>query len=375
LLIDRLPQHGVTRVAHVRTEEQRLRDLEKIKQYRDLENSIRTNALSGTYDTTLFHLTTELLRLNPEHYTVWNIRRRCLTSALLTNRSSQQRPNIQGGAPEAEDHHSDVTVLKSELAFTIPLLKAFPKCYWIWGFRQWILSQAILRLTVPAARGIWQTELSLTSLMLNKDQRNFHAWGYRGIVVSRLESHELRGKSMAEEEFAYTTTMIRRNLSNFSAWHYRSQIIPRLLQERSADHQMRAAFLVKELSFVRDGLNLGPEDQSLWYYHHFLMSQIVDDGDEQIIARGMDVYEKAGYVRHEIDEIKDLLDDYADIKWIYEALLGYTLALERLEQRTERSDGRRHDLQTWLVKLKALDSMRIGRWNDLEAQLELEAIE
>ena len=126
---------------------------------------------------------------------------------------------------------------------------------------------------------------------------------------------------------------------------------------------------------MRDGLNLGPEDQSLWYYHHFLMSQIVDDGDEQIIARGMDVYEKAGYVRHEIDEIKDLLDDYADIKWIYEALLGYTLALERLEQRTERSDGRRHDLQTWLVKLKALDSMRIGRWNDLEAQLELEAIE
>ncbi|KND93006.1 Geranylgeranyl transferase type-2 subunit alpha [Tolypocladium ophioglossoides CBS 100239] len=267
-----MASHGVTRTAGARTEEQRQRDRRKIKKYRDLENQIRTHEVSGTYDHVLLQLTAELLRLNPEYYTIWNVRRRCLTSSLLTKQSSRRRPNVEGEASEDEGHESDVEVLKAELAFTIPLLMGFPKCYWIWDSRQWILSQAILRLTVPAARDIWETELGLTSMMLNKDQRNFHAWGYRRIVVAKLESPELRGKSMAEDEFAYTTKMIRRDLSNFSAWHNRSQIIPRLLQERGADPKMRAAFLVEELSLVRGGLNVGPEDQSLWYYHQFLIS-------------------------------------------------------------------------------------------------------
>lgn len=81
--------------------------------------------------------------------------------------------------------------------------------------------------------------------MLSKDQRNFHAWGYRRFVVAKLE-------------------MIGSNLSNFSAWHNRSQLIPRLLQERGADAKMRATFLNEALSFVREGLDVGPEDQRLW---------------------------------------------------------------------------------------------------------------
>lgn len=369
LLIDCLRQHGVTRGTRARTEEQRLQDLEKLKTYRDLENKIRTQAVSGTYDLVLFQLTTKLLRLNPEHYTIWNVRRRCLVSGLLTRAGDQQGSDAQDQALDSKNQESEANVLHSELAFTIPLLMQFPKCYWIWGFRQWILSQAIIRLPVPVTREIWRTELGLTSKMLDKDPRNFHAWGYRRIVVAKLESPELRGKSMAEDEFAYTTEMIGRNLSNFSAWHNRSQVIPALLEERGADDEMRAAFLAEELYFVRGALNVGPEDQSLWYYHQFLMSQLVDHGNRQTIARAFTVHEKAAYVRHEIDEIKDLLEDYASIKWIYEALLEYTLALERLEQRTERGDGRVRDLQTWLAKLRALDPMRTGRWNDVEREM------
>ena len=361
----------MTRVAGARTEEQRLRDLEKIRKYRELESQTRSLAESGTYGAVLHHLTTELLTLNPEYYTIWNLRRRCLISSFLTDPAAaeQEQPNIDGQA-EPRYQQPDRTcaaVLQSELAFTIPLLMGFPKCYWIWNFRQWILSQAILRLTVSAARSIWETELGLTSKMLSKDQRNFHAWGYRRIVVAKLESVELQGKSMAEDEFAYTTRMIRRNLSNFSAWHYRSKTIPRLLQERGVGPDMRAAFLAEELDLVREGLNVGPEDQSLWYYHKFLMLQIIDAGGPQsIIAHDMDVREKAAYVRREIDEIKDLLDDYPAVKWIYEALLEYTLVLEQQLEREEF--GGRGDVKAWLNKLRALDPMRTGRWNDLERQ-------
>lgn len=79
--------------------------------------------------------------------------------------------------------------------------------------------------------------------MLAKDQRNFHAWGYRRWVVSQLEGPELGGGSMVESEFQYTTDKIHANLSNFSAWHNRSQLILRLLSERGASDEERRKFL------------------------------------------------------------------------------------------------------------------------------------
>lgn len=119
----------------------------------------------------------------------------------------------------------------------------FPKCYWIWNYRLWVLNEATERLPTPAARKVWETELGLIGKMLHRDSRNFHAWGYRRFVVEQLENPQLGGESMVEAEFAYSTSKIEANLSNFSAWHHRSQLIPRLLKERNADDQARRSFL------------------------------------------------------------------------------------------------------------------------------------
>ncbi|ETR97527.1 protein prenylyltransferase [Trichoderma reesei RUT C-30] len=360
-----MASHGVTRTTRIRTEEQRLQDLEKIEKYRSLENQIRAQVAAGTYDLHLFDLTTKLLRQNPEYYTIWNVRRRCLLACRLSGAAHKTTSDAQGETsetPEAKTQQTDGDVLQTEIAFTMPLLMEFPKCYWIWNFRQWLLAQAIQRLPVPVARKIWETELGLVSKMLNKDQRNFHAWGYRRLVVAKLESPELDGKSMAEDEFAYTTKMIRQSLSNFSAWHNRSQLIPKVLEQRGADDRARAEFLTQELDLVRDALNVGPEDQSLWYYHQFLVSNIVGDGKRPSITPNLTVDERVAYLKHEIEEIKDLLEDYDDIKWIYEALSDYTVALQRLQQSNSNSG----DLQVWLSKLRALDPMRTGRWNDVQ---------
>ncbi|KAB5559943.1 hypothetical protein GE09DRAFT_72725 [Coniochaeta sp. 2T2.1] len=298
-----MASHGVARPIQARTEGQRLQELDKIRTYRELEDQIRVQAESGTYDLALLQLTTKLLRLSPEYFTVWNVRRRCLISGLLSGRSGGALPSkaspstspnaTTGPGPSsdasslsssdefqpdqhsstsmatADPHESDGNVLQSELAFTVPLLLRFPKSYWIWNFRRWILSQVILRLPVPIARKVWETELGLAAEMLDKDQRNFHAWAYRRYVVAKLESPELQGKSMAEDEFAYTTKLIGLDLSNFSAWHNRSQVVLRVLDERGADDEMRAAFLDKELSTVLDALNVGPDDQSLYITINF----------------------------------------------------------------------------------------------------------
>ena len=121
----------------------------------------------------------------------------------------------------------------------------FPKCYWLWNYRVWLLQEANKRLEPNIARELWNRELILVGKMLVKDSRNFHGWGYRRKVVSELESPKLNGRSMVESEFEYTTKMIHgdKGLSNFSAWHRRSKLIPRLLDERRVDDATRRQFL------------------------------------------------------------------------------------------------------------------------------------
>lgn len=274
--------------------------------------------------------------------------------------------SVEGNVEDNVEAHIDT--IQNELSFTIPLLVEFPKCYWIWKYRKWLLEQANTRLPPKAARSIWETELGLASKMLAKDRRNFHAWGYRRYVVAALENPLLGGRSMVEDEFAYTTKMIRGDLSNFSAWHSRSQLLLRLLEERGADDAARKAFLDEELGLIQDALNVGPDDQSLWYYHQYMMSQIVQPSEKSTIAPALTTSDRIAYVRGEIDNIKDLLEDYADTKWIYEALLEYTIALKHLGQ-NEGEELDVEDPKQWLAKVRALDPMRAGRWNDIEKQL------
>lgn len=219
----------MARPTRARTEEQYRRDQEKIQNFQALVGEVRGRARDRQFDLDTFQLTTQLLRLNPEYYTIWNNRRHCLFA--------------YGVKADQDQRSHDTLAIRSELEFTIPLLIEFPKCYWIWHHRLWTLQQAIKRLDKTTACTIWKEELGLVSKMLTKDQRNFHAWGYRRHVIAQLESPALEDRSLAESEFRYTTQKIESNLSNFSAWHNRSQLIPRLLTGRNADDNARKQFL------------------------------------------------------------------------------------------------------------------------------------
>ena len=128
-----------------------------------------------------------------------------------------------------------------------------------------------------------------------------------------------------------------------------------------------------ELEHIRGGLDVGPEDQSLWYYHQYLVLNILGflPASETIAPRlGRDA--RLTFVMREIANIKSLLEDFEDDQLLYEALADYTLGLCQL-------DGRRPDqaekasLGDWLAQLKKLDPMRMGRWADVERELDLEA--
>lgn len=166
--------------------------------------------------------------------------------------------------PEGQDASSDksrvgfiLDLMSSDLALFIPLLRKFPKCYWTWGYRLWILNKSKELLSPAEAYTFWQKELGLVGKMLTLDSRNFHGWEYRRKIVVALESfspgHVPGNGSMVEEEFAYTTRMIENNLSNFSAWHRRSKLIPQLLSKRQATGYERRNFLDqgKDSSFAQ----------------------------------------------------------------------------------------------------------------------------
>jgi geranylgeranyl transferase type-2 subunit alpha len=143
-----------------------------------------------------------------------------------------------------EDHDSQILdIIQLDLQFLFSLLLKFPKCYWIWNHRLWLLEQATLRLPPATARRLWGEELGLVGKMLTRDSRNFHGWGYRRTVIASLESKALNGNSMAQAEFDYTTKMIGLNLSNFSAWHNRSKLILSILNEKAATDEERHQML------------------------------------------------------------------------------------------------------------------------------------
>ena len=252
-------QHGVPRASakEERTAQAREKELKDIKIYQELVDLVNAKVrlkspnlvrwvmlmvlwvAEREFTPELLQKTTELLKRNPEYYTVWNHRRR-----IYANEFASLKMSVEAGDLTEEHRCSQVLdIIQLDLQFLFPLLIKFPKCYWIWNHRLWLLEQATIRLPVTTARQLWEEELGLVGKMLNRDSRNFHGWGYRRTVISSLESSSLKGKSMARSEFDYTTKMIGANLSNFSAWHNRAKLISRILDEESATKEERRKML------------------------------------------------------------------------------------------------------------------------------------
>ena len=269
----------------------------------------------------------------------------------------------------------EVTLLVTEdLNFLLPLLKLYPKCYWIWNHRSWLLATATLHLPTSKAIELWQGEMKLVTKMLALDSRNFHGWGYRRTAVAALE--ELKGSSLVEAEFEYTTKKVNENLSNFSAWHNRSQLIPRLLLSRQASSAERKALLDSELELITRALYTDPYDQSLWFYHQYLMSTL-DASNKQSVAilNPCSHEDRVGYLQQEIESVRDMLDGAEDCKYIYQALLEYGGRLVEMNHDNDSGgvDGEAgrviEEMTGWLEELRKIDPLREGRWKDLDRNM------
>ena len=177
-------------------------------------------------------------------------------------------------------------------------------------------------------------------------------------------------QSLVESEFEYTTKMIKTNLSNFSAWHNRSKLIPRLLNERQADDTARRQLFDSELALICTAINTDPFDQSIWYYHQYLMSTLSPTCPQQYrIVLDLSNLDRQRYYEHEMEYIKEIIEDEADCKWIYEELL--LLASSYFEIEGGMKAFTTLDMRSWLERLKSLDPLRKGRWDELGKSLDI----
>ncbi|RDW75741.1 hypothetical protein BP5796_06562 [Coleophoma crateriformis] len=388
-----MASHGVPRPSTITTkdEQARLKEEKDIKDYKTLVDLTSERE----YSLEVLELTSKLLTKNPEYYTIWNVRRRLLTYGLFSKPSDSSLPSMElpstsqtdttiTSSADSSSSSSQATppsqnsrmtgktgttleAIKNDLAFLVPLLMGWPKCYWIWNYRLWLLQQAKERLDMEIARAMWTQELGLVGKMLTRDNRNFHGWGYRRKIVAELESPELGGSSMVETEFEYTTKMFSASLSNFSALHTRSKLIPKLLNERRSDDGARLRFLTNEFDLIAKALWTDAYNQSAWFYHEYLMTNLLEPVRQSTITPNMSSTERSAYVVLQIENVKEMLEGEEECKWIYNALLGNTMALWQLEERSPMSDELQ-DCKTWLAELRKLDPLRRGRWDDLEKE-------
>lgn len=111
-----------------------------------------------------------------------------------------------------------------------------------------------------------------------------------------------------------------------------------------------------------------PYAQSAWFYYQFLMTTLTDYVGHATITPNFTIRDRSEYVTRQLAILTDMLDGAEDCKWIYNALIEYTMALCRMEEREPDIDEKR-DCKTWLTALRNLDPLRSGRWDDLDSSL------
>lgn len=119
---------------------------------------------------------------------------------------------------------------------------------------------------------------------------------------------------------------------------------------------------------MREALWTDSYDQSLWFYYQFLMSNLVGPVRSATIVPSLTFEDRADFITKQLVELQDLLDGAEDCKWIYNALFDYTKALIALQER-KASAEETNNLKVWLAELRKLDSLRTGKWDEMEKEL------
>lgn len=321
-------------------------------------------------------------------------------------------------------------LLEDDLALTEHALRAHPKVYWIWNHRMWCLTQypTATSSSAPAsssssssstnadadtdaATWLWERELKLVEKMLDLDARNFHGWNCRRTIIQHLalcilsadaSTSELactqpsfptllsepavvmraapavktKLVSLAENELAYALRKIESNFSNFSAWHQRTQLLPHVWAAKQLSVDQMHVHVDAEFERVKHAMYTDPSDQSVWFYHRWLVDITLaeqtpqQDREQHCITSHRQ--RKINVLHSEIGVIEELFELEPDSKWCAISLAHYNTLLATLYQGQTDTNAEHAIAQQASAKAKRLlqqlielDPDREHRYRDL----------
>ncbi|XP_075067251.1 geranylgeranyl transferase type-2 subunit alpha isoform X2 [Mixophyes fleayi] len=195
----------------------------------------------GELDKEALELTTQILALNPDFASLWNMRREVFLALGADRSDEEMRPLYLG-----------------ELSFLESCLRVNPKSYGTWYHRCWTMQH------MPEPD--WSRELTLCNRFLELDERNFHCWDYRRFVTQT-------SRVKLTDELEFTSSLIAKNFSNYSSWHYRSKLLPEIHPDPLRLGRVTENVLLSELELVQNAFFTDPNDQSAWFYHRWLLGR------------------------------------------------------------------------------------------------------
>lgn len=339
-------------------------------------------------------------------------------------------------AREQERTRRNQALLEDDLTLTEHALRAHPKVYWIWNHRMWCLTQypplpsssssssASASTSNSNAQWVWERELKLVEKMLDLDPRNFHGWNCRRAIVEHLAlsivacdpdltaqlqtgndkaqlafpsllSHPLviasdgtKAKllALADRELGYALRKIESNFSNFSAWHQRTKLLPHVWAARRLDVEAVDAQVDQELELIKQAMYTDPSDQSVWFYHRWLVELLIPTAAQQ--QQEQQQQEQRGeagekerkrrtrqmeVLEEEVNVIDELFELEPDSKWCAISLAHYHTLLAELYSTTEDADEKEKEkagkyktkANELLEQLIELDPDREARYRDL----------
>ena len=124
-----------------------------------------------------------------------------------------------------------------------------------------------------------------------------------------------------------------------------------------------------ELQFIQEALYTDPYDQSLWFYHQYLMCTFDQRLCQHTMAPRLKHDQRIEYMTKEIDKLLEMLDGAEDCKWIFQSLIQLSTMYKASSGAWPAQADAKGD---WVTQLRNLDPLRTGRWTELDRTLQSE---
>ena len=221
--------HGRARLERPPSAQEIEIDQQKSAAYIKLVSIIQARRSAGDLSEQTLELTGQLLKKNPDYYTLWNFRKE-----ILIRNNSDIGLDMEARTPKIESDRGTALATR-ELQLSQDAIVKNPKSYGAWYHRVWIIDRFVVDI---------DHEIKLCNKFLEADQRNFHCWNYRRHLIGV-------GHISLRSEFEFSTKKISENFSNYSAFHHRSVYLKALLAGGEGDMPPPAEVFQEEYRYEK----------------------------------------------------------------------------------------------------------------------------